>query len=1076
MGMNANTLVDLFIRGTKVLLFVLALAVATGIRPSVAAIDLGQQRQFDIAPQQLSSALLKFSAQSDIQVTVPGQLVEGKNSPGVVGKFNPGSALAILLKDTALHYDVVDGSTVVIAGPSDHKLSRNDFQKINNSGIASAQTSDGREIKVAQATSTTAQTTSLQSQNAVSTSPASSDSNSSLAEIVVTGSSIKTINGETALPVQILKKDDIARTGATTVEELFRQISAASSAGATTAAQATGFQTGGLSTISLRGLGSERTLILINGQRSAVYGGGSTGAAGSSVDVSGIPLALVERVEVLKDGASAIYGSDAIAGVVNFIMREDYQGLEVQAYDGNPTKGGTAGNSANLSIYGGLGDLKTDRFNIAGGINVEHDKTLVGADRPFATRYSPAYGNDVTSGFAFPANVAVFPANAAPKGKGTQNPFAGNCAPSINDVNFPSQCRFDNSPYDSLQPDTKKGTANFSARYAVTDTSQLYAEGSYSHVEQQTQVQPVPLSYQNPLLRSNPYVAFLANLLATQYPNYHNPAITPTAAAFLLPPTSPYYPTAFATAAGINGQPLNLIYRDFANGPRLTEDTSDAARFVAGYKGTVGTWDYDSTFLYSEVKVKEDLKSGFGLYSKIMPLLDGGTINPFGPTTDPAALAAAKAAEFTGQDFATKTSITSLSGKATGELYALPAGPLSAAVGAEVRRETFDFNPAAAIATGDVTGQGGNQLPESAARNVESAYVEFNAQLLSSLQADAAVRYDNYQRVGNTINPKFSLRFQPIHQLLLRASAGTGFRAPSLTDLYAAQATSVTANGTRDPILCPKFDSTNPNCSFQFSTITGGNPNLTPEKSKSATFGISIEPVTNLTMDFDSFWIFLRNQIVVGGLGYPFILQNAATATEFASLVKRDPVTNQIISISQTNANLFKSNVSGLDSDVRYHFDVTDADRISLLANSTYFYRYVSQNPDGSWIGDLDKGLTSVGGVISRFRGSGTLEYQRNSLFNVSLTGNFQKRYHDSAGNVTGAQRYVSAYETLDAQASFIGLKNFTFTLGGLNILNKNPPYANYAASANNFIGGYDVSYGNPLGSFIYGRVVYSFH
>jgi iron complex outermembrane receptor protein len=193
-------------------------------------------------------------------------------------------------------------------------------------------------------------------------------------------------------------------------------------------------------------------------------------------------------------------------------------------------------------------------------------------------------------------------------------------------------------------------------------------------------------------------------------------------------------------------------------------------------------------------------------------------------------------------------------------------------------------------------------------------------------------------------------------------------------------------------------------------------------------------------------------------------------------LVTRDPVTNQIISISQTNANLFKSNVSGLDSDVRYRFDVTDMDRIVLLANSTYFYRFVSQNPDGSWTSDLDKGLTSVGGVISRFRGSSTLEYQRSNLFNMSLTGNFQKRYHDSAGNITGARRYVSAYETLDAQASYIGLQNFTFTLGGRNILNKNPPYANYAASANNFIGGYDVSYGDPLGSFVYGRVVYSFH
>jgi iron complex outermembrane receptor protein len=894
--------------------------------------------------------------------------------------------------------------------------------------------------------------------------------NAELAEIVVTGSSIKQINGETALPVQVLKREDIARTGATSVEDLFRQISSASSSGSQSSALAAGF-----STISLRGLGSSRTLILINGRRSAVYGGGAIGANGSSVDLSGLPLAAIERVEILKDGASAIYGSDAIAGVVNFILRQDYQGLELSVGDGNPTHGGSAGNEATFSAFGGLGDLKVDRFNISGGIDFEHDKAIMGSDRPYATRYSPAYGNDVTSSFAFPANVAIFPTNAAPLGHGTQNPLVPNCAPSLSDVNFPTQCRFDNTPYDSLEPDQKKGSANFSGRYAVTDTSQIYAEGSFSHVETLSNFQSVPLSYQNVLPANNPYNAFLTNLLATDYPNYHNPALTPGAAAFLLPPTSPYYPTAFATAAGINGQPLNLIFRDFVNGPRLNEDTSDTARFVAGYKGTVGTWDYDTAFLYSEVKEKEDLKTGYTLFSKIMPLLDSGVINPFGPTTDPAAIAAAKATEYVGVDFSTKTSITSLSAKASGELYALPAGPLSGAIGAEIRRETFDFNPTAILTSGDIV-SGGNPQPESAARNVESAYLEVSAAVLSSLQLDAAARYDNYQNIGSTVNPKGSLRWQPMHWLLVRASAGTGFRAPSLTDLYAAQSTQVTSNGTRDPILCPTFNANNPNCSFQFTTVIGGNPNLTPEKSTSYTFGLALEPVRNLNVDLDAFSIFLKNQIVVGGLSYATILQNAQTATQFADLITRDPVTNQIISISQTNTNLFKTEVAGLDADVKYAYDVTDADRISLLANGTYFARYLTQNSDGSWTSQIDKGLTSVGGVISRFRGTATLEYQRSSLWNISMTQNFQKRYHDVPGNITGAPRYVSAYETVDAQATFLGLKSFKFTLGGKNIFNKNPPYANYASSANNFIGGYDAIYGDPRGSFIYGKVVYSFH
>ena len=1070
--MIVKRVVEQLMRGAAALLMVLGLSVA-GIEPGVAAIDLAQQRQFDIAPQQLSSALLKFSAQSDIQVTVPGQLAEGKQSAGVVGKFNAGSALAILLKDTTLRYDVVDGSTVVITGPAERKAARNDYQKISNPTLAAAMAPSGQEIKLAQAPSTTtAQASSVQAQSSVSPAAASA-SGADITEIVVTGTSIKGLDAVGALPVTVLKAEDIARTGATSAEDLFRYISSASSSGSTVQAQATGFQTGSISTISLRGLGSARTLILINGRRSAPYGGGSTGTAGNSVDISAIPIGAIERVEVLQDGASAIYGSDAIAGVVNFILREDFQGIDTSVMAGAPTRDG-GGTEEHASFFGGIGDLKTDRYNITLGLSFDHVGDILGASRPFATRYSPQFGNDVTSSFAFPANIAVFPAPA--KGLPTTiNPSAGNCAPfSVpSDVNFPAQCRFDNSPFDSVQPDTKKGNGLLNAHYQISDTTQLYAEASFAHVETLTQVQPVPLSFQNPLLPSNPFLAFQAALLASQYPNYHNPAITPTAAAFLLPPTSPYYPTAYAAANGMAGLPLNLIYRDFANGVRLEEDTADTTRAVGGWKGNLLGWDFDTAILYSEVKVKEDLKSGFPLYSKIMPILDGGTINPFGATTDPAALAAAKGAEFVGQDWSSKTSLTSLSGTASRGLFDLPGGEAKGAVGLEVRRETFDYNPSTAIQTGDITGQGGNQLPEDAARSVESAFIEVNLPIVHMLDADAAVRYDHYQNVGSTVNPKGSLKFQPFQWWLLRASAGSGFRAPSLTDLYAAQATSVTSNGTRDPIKCPTFDPNNQACSFQFSTVTGGNPNLKPEKSTTLTLGTVFEPVANLSLGFDTFWIYLKDAIVVGGLPVATILQNAASATQFANLITRDANGN-IVFISQTNANLFKENVSGTDVNLRYAFDIGDFGRISLLGNGTYYYKFATQNPNGSWTGQIDKGLTTVSGVISRWRHSLTLVYDLGP-WDVSFTQHYQKKYHDSNGNITGAGRDVGQYDTVDGQVNYNFDKAWTFTLGVINIGDAAPPYANYASSANNFVGGYDLSYADPRGRFVYGRVAYKF-
>jgi iron complex outermembrane receptor protein len=143
-------------------------------------------------------------------------------------------------------------------------------------------------------------------------------------------------------------------------------------------------------------------------------------------------------------------------------------------------------------------------------------------------------------------------------GRGTRSPGYPNCGPySINDANFPNQCRFDNSPYDSLAPEYKKLNATVNGGFALTDTSSLYGEAGFSQVKTQTTVQPVPLSYQNPMIAGNPYIAYLANLLATKYPTYRNAAVAPGTGAFLLGPDSPYYPTAFATANGVNGQPLN---------------------------------------------------------------------------------------------------------------------------------------------------------------------------------------------------------------------------------------------------------------------------------------------------------------------------------------------------------------------------------------------------------------------------------------------------------------------------------------------------------------------------------------
>ncbi len=1049
-----------------------------GVSVGAQAQSVGDRVRTHIPPEPLGPALRSLAQQFGFQIVYPSRDIASLRTPGVSGSFTLEQALQHALAGTGLTYRYVDLHTITVLPIAQAAAVAHDPPNGALERLALVTERPAQQAADPSPTDGAAAAPPQDPPQAAGASAGTSSSTSSpaatpaLQEVVVTGTSIRGGQVKLAVPLQVLSSRDIARTGATNVPQLLQEVSAASSFGSTTTAQATGFLTAGISTVSLHGLGSARTLVLVNGLRMPVYGGGSAGVSGDSVDINSIPIEAIQRVEVLENGDSAIYGSNAIGGVINFILKSDFQGLSATATAGTPTQAG-GGTTETASVYAGIGSLEQDRYNVGIGLEFDHMSPIMGSSRSFATRYSPGYGNDVTSALAFPANVVVPPNPVHPKGA-LISPAAGNCTPtSLNSKYFPTQCRFDNTPYDSLQPEQKRYNVYLNGAFRLTDSSQLYGNALFSQVKTTTYVQPVPLGFFNPVLPSNPYVAYLANLLATQYPGYSNPNAKPGQGAFLLGPSSPYYPTAWAAANGLAGQPLNLVYRDFANGIRQTVDTANTARVVGGVKGEAAGWAYNGSVLYSSVNVKENLEAGFPLLSKMMPLLDSGIINPFGPTTNPSAASAASAAEFYGQDFSSKTSLSALDGSASRVLTHLPGGPLSMAAGAEVRRDTYEYSPALAIQTGDIGGEGGNQLPESASRTAEAAYLEFNGYILKSLEADAAVRYDHYQKVGSTVNPQFSLRWQPWHWFQLRGSAGTGFRAPSLTDLYASNATSVTSNGTRDPIQCPTFSASNPSCSFQFTTITGGNRNLKPEKSRQFTLGVVLEPVRNLRLGLDSFWVYLRDAITVGGLSYSYILQNAQNATQYASYITRDAQGN-IVSINQENANLFKQYVSGMDVDLSYRFRVGPGN-IFLRGNGTYYYKFANQNANGTWTSDINVGLPQVGGVVVRWRHNLTIGYTTES-WEVSATQRYQEPYYDVPSDITNVPRTVSAYDTFDAQASYLGLRHFDFTLGVINAFNQNPPYANYASSANNFIGGYDLTYGDPRGRYVYATIQYNLH
>ncbi len=911
-------------------------------------------------------------------------------------------------------------------------------------------------------------------------------------KVEVTGSSIKRIDAETALPVQVITRQDIQRLAPQNTEDLLKSISATNTTGALQASNISGAATSGASTVSLRGLGSKRTLVLVNGRRVSPFGGVAGGGGAASVDVNSIPIAAIERIEVLKDGASAVYGSDAVAGVINFILRKDYVGGELAVGYGQTSHHGD-GRSYDASALLGFGDLQNDRFNVMINASYNKEDAIYGRQRNYAnSSVNVSAGNDTTSGNTYPGTIVnaggasrnfLAPDFASRVANGTYPTFGfTNCSPSIVDpLSATNRCRFDPAPYVALVPEQDRTAANISARFAIDANNQVYAEVGGSRNIVKDTIQPVPLSDQFPLVATNPYTPQLAALINSYQPTLDNTYGAAFVAnlfghtTFLLPTTSHYYPTRFAADQGLAGSPIVIRYRAFESGLRMLRDDNKAARFVVGLQGNVVNWDYDLGFLYTESRVSENVVGGYPLNSKVLALLNSGVVNPFGPST-PAVQAQLQAANFTGEAFNSKTSIASLNGKASREVFNLPAGPVSIAFGADVRKEKYAFSASSAIASGDVSGYGGNFIDVGKSRNVEAGFAEVNVPIVKGLEADVAVRYDNYQGIGNTTNPKASLRWQPIKEFLLRGSVGTGFRAPALDELYAPVTQGVSQNGLNDPIRCPVTGSSN-DCSTQFTTANGGNARLTPEKTTSKTFGMVFEPTSNVHVGIDYFDIFLRNQIVIAGPGATVILADTNSVAQFANLITRAPssggLPGQIISINQQNQNLFNAHVQGVDVDFKLRVPTSAIGTYTFGLNGTYFSRYDTQNTDGSYTADIADANIAGGSVIPRWKHVASVSWDYGP-WTATLAQNFQAAYTDFPSTITGATRRVGVYETFDLQASYLGFKGFKLTAGVKNLFDRDPPYSNVGGSVF-FQAGYDASYADVRGRFIYGKLTYAF-
>ncbi|MEP7061959.1 MAG: TonB-dependent receptor [Betaproteobacteria bacterium] len=868
--------------------------------------------------------------------------------------------------------------------------------------------------------------------------------------VEVTGSNIKRVEGEGALPVTVMTRKDIERTGATTPMELLQFISANTSAGNVSIGNVIGTLSFSTQTASLRGLGGGRTLVLINGKRVDGTAGEVQGVQG--VNLAVIPFAAIERVEVLKDGASAIYGSDAIGGVINFILRQDYRGGEGFVQYGSPTrKGGGDQYLATGSV--GFGDLAKDRYNAFFSLSYTQQNSLDQNQRNFSkTSFLPDIGLLGISGNTFPGYIST-------GGIGSVG-YPNNCGAANIAVTDPTlvgilgaRCVFDPSQVSGVQmiPDDKLWNFFGSGRFQINRDWQAYVTGLYSRDQTRFQIQPVPISDQ---FTYGPNNDIFSNVT--------------------LPPTSPFYPHDLAIAAGVDGQPLNVRYRAVESGLRNTTDTNENAQIVAGLKGTWKQWDWDGSFFYSEGRTNETLNGGFPRYSLLLPLLNSGNVNLFGPNT-PDISAQIQAANYNGTTFDGTSKNYGVEGKTTGTLWQLPAGPMALAVGGEVRKESLDQVPNAVLATGDVAGYGGNVKDVNASRNIWAAYAELNVPILKSLEGDVAVRYEHYSDFGSTTNPKVSLRWQPSRAFLMRGSYGTGFVAPSLYQLFTPQIGGASPTGLSDPIRCPVTANVGIDCSTQFNVTFGGNPALKPERAEQWSAGGVWEPVPGASLSADYFKINLSGAIT-NGIPITTIL---ADLGQYGGLVQRGPVDpnfpalpGRIEHVLQTYINLGNLHIEGLDVDLQYQTPQTAYGRFAFGLSGTYYIRYDAQATDGSYVGGVGTVYGAVTtGVIPRWKNYASVTWTQGP-WSATVANTYQSSYVDASTDLNGNFRRVGTLSLWDLQGGYSGFKNLTLTLGVKNVFDTNPPVTN---QQNTFQLGFDTSYYDPRARFVYGSIRYAF-
>jgi iron complex outermembrane receptor protein len=862
-------------------------------------------------------------------------------------------------------------------------------------------------------------------------------------KLTVTGSNIiPRIEGETALPVQVITREEIERANIQTAAELMNTVSANMSFNAFNETQSIAgapFQPG-FAGPSLRGLSYNRTLILLNGRRLVNYALSANG-----VDLNFIPVEAIERVEVLKDGASAIYGSDAIAGVINFILRKNYRGAAAYAQYSSPEH--TGGYSTHYSASAGYGDLASDKFNVFATIDYQKFGGIKARDRPFSSsNYLPSDGVDQTSRNSFPGNVIIGGVARNPTGDPNNGYLNSACLPPLSfpTVNSPTRCGFDNASTIDIFDPSERFNVIGALTWKINPENELFLQGLY--VKNRFTFTSSPASITN----------------------------------MTLPATSAFYPHAFAQFFGVDGRPLNITWRSYELGPRTDETTSDQWNIVAGMRGVQNGWDYNGALAYSQSNVNDRYVDGYTTASTLIPILNSGVVNPFGFNT-PGVVALMSTSKLNQTVRTGRSTLSSVDFHATKEIYLMPAGPLAIAVGGEARQWKINQESAAVLASGAIPGIG--SIPSvSANRTVWAAFAEANVPLVKTLEGNLAARFDHYSDFGSTTNPKLSLRWQPAKTFLMRASVGTGFKAPGLDVIHGPPQFGNTPNAD-DPIRCPVTHAAQ-DCNTAFPANFGGNPSLQADKSTQWGMGGVWAPTPGVSLGVDYFDILIKDAIT--SLSAVTVFQQCPDGINgpTCQFIHRGPVDPRfpnlpgpIVLVDTFLTNFGRVRTSGIDLSAQVTFPRLDWGQLKLGFQGTYTIKYRQQQGNGGYVDLVNHELSP--GLIPYWRHYVSL-YWDYGAWSATLTDNFQTGTYDAPPTTNPlngtTQRKIGDYDLWNISGSYTGFKNWTLSAGIKNIFDRDPPLSiQIATSANAGQVGYDPTYTDPHGRLYWASVRYSF-